>query len=370
MTTGNIQPNKRTANVSSNQQQAKKSPDIKTADKEKKKRRNTFITVISISLVISIIIGLAYYLIYVMPFQKAFIQVDDDIVKIDYFLKRTLNSSSDSAIWDMMNTLVEELVVMQESTKYGINVTDQDIENTLRNIAKGSSESITDAEFAEWYRQLLNNSQLSDSQYRDFVKRTLLRQRMAQLLADNTPNVAEQGHFWIIIVKTYDEAVAVKERADNGEEFSSLARELSLDTVSGEQGGDMGWMPYGILEDRFLYVVSDLDIGKCSEPVINNPATESSNSNTTEDTTNYALLMVSEKDVAREVTAEQLEYLKAKAYNDWLNAQMETKVIKFYGLHGGGYDSETDAWLSYQLERLRKGISSETSTESSDSSGQ
>jgi len=361
MTTGNIQPNKRITNVPNSGQQVKKSVDTKPVDKDKQRRRNTLITAISISLVISLIIGIAYYLIYVMPFQKAFIQVADDVVKIDYFLKRALNSSSESPIWDTMNVLVEELIIMQEAPKYGIDVTEADIDTTLRDVAKGDSESITDAEFEEWYRQLLNNSQLSDKQYRDYVKRILMRQRMALLLANNTPSVAEQGHLWIIVVKTYDEAVAVKERADNGEEFASLARELSLDTETGPNGGDLGWVPFGLLEDRFLYTITGLDIGKCSEPVINTPATETTTSE--EDITDYALLMVSEKDVAREVLPEQLDYLKAKAYNDWLNEQMNTKKVSFYGLHGGGYDSETDAWLSYQLERLKKGTSS-----SSDSS--
>jgi hypothetical protein len=359
MTTGNIQPSKQTTNVPNSGQQVKNSVDTKPVDKDKQRRRNTWIIAISISVVISLIIGIAYYLIYVMPFQRTFIQVDDDVVKIDYFLKRALNSSSESPIWDTMNALVEELIVMQEAPKSGIEVTDADIDTILRDAAKGDSESLTDAEFEEWYRQLLNNSQLSDKQYRDYVKRTLMRQKMAQLLADNTPSFAEQSHLWIIVVKTYDEAVAVKERIDNGEEFASLARELSLDTATGPNGGDIGWLPLGLLEDRFLYVITGLDIGKCSEPAINTMATETTDTSG-EDTTDYALLMVSERDVAREVLPEQLEYLKAKAYNDWLNAQMETKTISFHGLHGGGYDSETDAWLSYQLERLKKGTSSTT----------
>jgi foldase protein PrsA len=358
MTTGSIQPNKRTENVSSNRRRAKKSPDTKTIDKEKQKRRNTFITAISISLVILLIIGIAYYLFYVMPFQRVILKVENDTVKIDYFLKRAFNTSSDDPIGDTMNALEYELVVMQEAPKYNIVVTEEDIDTALRDMAKGDSESITDDEFNEWYRQRLNTSQFSDKQFRDLIRRILLQQRMAQLIADNTPSVAEHVHLSIIVVKTYEEAKAVKTRVDNGEEFASLARELSLDTESGQNGGDIGWYPLGILEDRFQFVLADLPIGKCSDPVTHNIATE----NSTTDTQNLALFMISERDVAKEVDPELLQSLKAKAYNDWLNEQLNNKVTKRYGIHGGYYDSVTQAWLNYQLQRMTEGISS-SSTE-------
>jgi hypothetical protein len=247
---------------------------------------------------------------------------------------------------------------MQEAPKYGISVTEEDIDATLRDIAKGDSESITDAEFNEWYRQRLNYTQLSDEQFRDLVKRSLLQQRLMQYFADNTPSVADQVHLSVIIVKTYDEATSLKERSDNGEEFASLAREASLDTESGQNGGDIGWIPISLLEDRFQYVLVDLAIGKCSEPIINTMQTDTGDT----DTTDYALFMISERDVNREVSAEHIESLKAKAYSDWLIEQWNSREIKYYGLRGGGIDPYTQAWLNYQLERLKKGTSSTSSS--------
>ncbi len=359
MPTPNYQPNRQSASTPSHRQQTKRAPDTKAADKEKNKRRNTFITAVSIFVVIILVISIAYYLIYVMPFQRVIIKVDNDVVKIDYFLKRALNSSSDDPIGQtLFESLVNELIIMQEAPKHGIDITDQDIDTALHDAAKGSSESITDDEYKEWYRQLLNTTQYSDKQLRDLVKRSLQQQRMAQLFADNTPSVAEQGHLWVIVVKTYEEALSVKERADNGEEFASLAREVSLDTESKENGGDIGWFPFGFLEDRVQYVLAALDIGKCSEPIINNTGTDASDTASQD----YALFMISEKDVAREVQSEHLDALKAKAYTDWLNAQWGTKEVNYYSIHGGNYDSETQAWLYYHLQRLKKGTTS-SSTE-------
>jgi hypothetical protein len=362
MSTPNYQQNRQPANTPSHRQETKKIPDTKAADKEKNKRRNTFITAISIFVVIILVISIAYYLFYVMPFQRVIIKVDNDVVKIDYFLKRAMNSSSDDPVGQsLFESLVNELIVMHEAPKYGIVITDQDIDTALHNMAKGSSESITDDVYKEWYRQLLNTTQYSDKQLRDLVKRNLQQQRMAQLFADNTPSVAEQGHLWVIVVKTY-EALSVKERSDNGEEFTSLAREVSLDTTSGQNGGDIGWFPFGVLEDRVQYGLAALDIGKCSDPIINNMGTDTSDT----DLTDYALFMISEKDVAREVQSDHLDTLKAKAYTDWLNTQWSTREVNYYSIHGGNYDSETQAWLQYQLQRLKKGTTS-SSTQSSSS---
>jgi foldase protein PrsA len=352
MSRSNNQPNRQSASTPSHRQQTKRNKDTEAADKEKNKSRNTFVTAVSIFVVIILIISIAYYLIYVMPFQRVIIKVDSDVVKIDYFLKRALNNSSDDPIGQtLFDSLVSELIVRQEAPKYGINITDQDIDTALRDTAKGSNESITDDEYKEWYRQLLNTTQYSDKQLKDLIKRSLEQQRMAQYFADNTPTVAEQGHLWIIIVKTYEEALTVKERADNGEEFASLAREVSLDTESKENGGDIGWFPFGVLDDRIQYALAALNIGRCSDPVINNPGTEA----TDIETQNYALFMVSEKDVAREVQAEHLGILKARAYTNWLNEQWSTKEVHYYSIHGGNYDSETQAWLNYQLQRMSKG---------------
>src|SRR4030042_4365654 len=277
MSTPNYQQNRQSANNPSHRRQTKKIPDTKAADKEKNKLRNTFITAISIFVVIILVISIAYYLFYVMPFQRAIIKVDNDVVKIDYFLKRALNSSSDDPIGQaLFESLVNELIIMQEAPKYGIDITDQDIDTTLHDIAKGSSESITDDEYKEWYRQLLNSTQYSNKQLRDSVKRNLQQQRMAQLFADNTPSVAEQWHLYAIIVKTSEEAIRAKERADNGEEFASLAREVSLDTESKENGGDIGWFPIGYLDTNVQFILADLEIGECSEPIINNPGTDAS----------------------------------------------------------------------------------------------
>jgi len=62
--------------------------------------------------------------------------------------------------------------------------------------------------------------------------------------------------------------------------------------------------------------------------------------------------MVSEKADDREVDEEPLQILKAKALDDWLLEKRQEKKdeIEWYGLKNG-FDSETYAWINWQLSK-------------------
>ncbi|PYE84428.1 peptidylprolyl isomerase [Pseudoroseicyclus aestuarii] len=70
-----------------------------------------------------------------------------------------------------------------------------------------------------------------------------------------------------ILVDTQDEATAVIERLNAGEDFDAVAQEVSTDTGSGAQGGDLGWFADGMMVQPFQDAVSELEPGEMSEPV-------------------------------------------------------------------------------------------------------
>ncbi len=62
-------------------------------------------------------------------------------------------------------------------------------------------------------------------------------------------------------------ADAIVERLKAGEDFSDLARELSDDPGSREQGGELGWLSEGMMPKTFEAVAFALDEGEVSRPV-------------------------------------------------------------------------------------------------------
>lgn len=64
------------------------------------------------------------------------------------------------------------------------------------------------------------------------------------------------------------EAQAVKERIDSGEAFEDLAAEVSVDTASGEVGGDIGYTDGTVFPDAVESALVSMEVGDVSDPVV------------------------------------------------------------------------------------------------------
>ena len=64
-----------------------------------------------------------------------------------------------------------------------------------------------------------------------------------------------------ILMATEEEALAAIARIEGGEDFATLAQELSLDTGSGASGGELGWFGLGMMVPEFEQAVIALAEG-------------------------------------------------------------------------------------------------------------
>jgi parvulin-like peptidyl-prolyl isomerase len=317
---------------------ARKAPSSKPEDTKQKPRRTGLIIVAVVIAVIAIGIVIGWYVVYVQPLQIPIIVIGDDIINADYFIRRAMldpSASSDPMV--MLQTLTNELLIKQGAPRYGIKVTPEEIDEELRAIARGESETITEEEFKEWYRQQLNETNLSDAEFKEFAHITLLARQLYEYLAARVPSVTEQVHLHMIVLQEYEEALEIKERIESGEDFADVAREVSIHEESGENGGDVGWFPYGALEDSVSWIASNLEIGDVSDPL-----------RTSE--TSYTIFMVSERAVAREVDEESMAILEARVLDDWITDEHASVKVEFHG-RNNGFDSETYAWIQWQISR-------------------
>jgi len=321
--------------TSSGNNPAGKAPGSKAIARDRKGRRTAFIIASVVIVLILIIVGVSLY-INAAPFRRIIITVDDTSINMDYFLMRTRLAGVDSM--EMLSVLTNEQLIRIEAPRYVTEVTPEDIDQELRRIARGESETISEVEFKEWYRQVLNENDLSDSEYKEIVATSLLAARLQEYLGERMSTVAEQVHLHAILLETYEDAEQIRARWEAGEDFADLAREVSLDGVSGEEGGDLGWLPRGILVSGFDEVAFSLNIGDVSEPLAYISDYQS-------EEIFYYLLMVSEKAAARELDEESLQILKAQALDVWLLAE-----IKFHEVEWD-FNSEIYAWINWQLSK-------------------
>ncbi len=317
-----------------------KAPSSKAIDRERGRGRRTGFIIASVVIVLILIIVLVSLYLNAAPFRRTIITVDDTIVRMDYFLKRTRLAGVDSM--RMLTVLTNEQLIKLEAPRYVGDVSPGDIDQGLRRIARGDSETISESEFKEWYRQQLNETGLSDSEFKEYVATNLLAARLHEYLAERVPTVAEQVHLHGIVLETYEDAEKTRARWEAGEDFADLAREVSLDEESREKGGDLGWWPRGVI-GLVDYAAFDLNIEEVSEPLPYASDLYTSDPSSTE--VIFYLLMVSEKATARELNEDSLQVLRSKALEAWLSEEIKFHDVKY------NFNSEINAWINWQLTK-------------------
>lgn len=68
----------------------------------------------------------------------------------------------------------------------------------------------------------------------------------------------------------YERVNHLYEQLKSGKSFAELAKQYSVDAVSAEQGGDLGWMTATELTPAFAVVMEKLEVGHVSQPVKTN----------------------------------------------------------------------------------------------------
>jgi len=291
-------------------------------------------------LVVATIAGFAIYRDQVRPFRTTVLIVGDASIDMGYFLKRA--AASNEKPLALLQLLSFEEIIRQAApnSPYNIKVSDTDVEQALRTMARGNSDSIAEDEFDEWYRQQLNDSRLSNVEYRELVRTRLLSAGLTQYLAERIPTVAEQVRLHVIARPTVEDALAVRERLDAGEDLGQLARQLNQDPRLRDKEGELGWYTREALAPDLAKVAfDDLAVGEASNPLQVGDG-------------NFGVFVVTEK-AARDVDRNDLQRKKSTVLDDWLANAFMTHKVEFHGFNNG-YDSETDSWVIEHLEAMKR----------------
>jgi hypothetical protein len=275
------------------------------------------------------------------------ITVNGESVNMDYLIRRMKYvDMTDDVLMMVYEVIPYEMLIRQRAPYYGIEVTEEEIDDMLRENARGQNENVTELEFKTWYRNVLNETRLSDAEYRELVLTIMLTERLNEYLVENIPTVAEQIHLYVIILPSYDEAEAAIARIEAGEEFSNVAMELSLDEETGKQGGDTGWWPEGTLQSALEGAAFRLEVGQISTPILIDDVEQL-----------YTVCMVAERQLVCEIEEDKLELLKNGVLEEWINSEMSNNTILFGGMDWSDLEqryvvgSKTIAWINLQLAK-------------------
>ncbi len=318
-----------------------------------------------------------------------------------------------------LNSMLDDLIVEREAAARGIAVTDEEVEQALRDqIANGfglvtepqatatvqaganatataavwtptpaptidisatitatatpiptppvppTPSIITETLFSEGLTNLQNNvnqvSGMSMDEYRQIIRANLLREKLQEVIADETVTTTEEAvharHILLSVrepepeptplpdgaptpeptltptplpegfptpaptpgprddAETLALAQEIRQRLVDGEDFATLAAEYSDDPGSAANGGDLGWFGKGRMVAPFEEAAFALAVNEISEPVKTDFG--------------YHIIEVLERDDAREKDTAQIDQERAQAFDTWLQEQRNAADVQ------------------------------------------
>ncbi len=329
-----------------------------------RRRRLAFGVIAVLLLAVVGILFAGYVVIFVRPPQERVVSVNDvtytrgDMVKMLRIRQRLLEDSgqridTSTDIFQALQLIVENEIISQSAPSLGITVSDEEVDQQIQATIifqagatlAGKSDEQLDREFREFYGNFLNSSQISESEHRDIVRRSLLREKVREYVGESVPNVAEQYHVYRLAVSHEDEIDIlitkyndyVKNSTDPQvlhQAFRAITREFSREAPElVRRGGELGWLPLGVLQDgEYDDVFVNLEIGELSDPIPNREQRQQA-----------YVFMVSEVDELRELAPVHRTELKTRALEDWINQQRREHDV--YAV----FNSDIYSWMIQQL---------------------
>jgi parvulin-like peptidyl-prolyl isomerase len=239
---------------------------------QQEKRQRMFLIIgIAVIAVVGGILGGGWYKNEYLPMREKVISVNDTDFTMGYYVD-VLRAQSE----------VYEQVYGLEPSYYSQILPDQVelfIEQTelMRQAAAGLGITVSDAEVTEAIKEI--DSPLAQD-YRELLRHDLLVQKLLdEHFEHEVPLSAEQRQVMAMFLESQSQAASVRAGLVKGEDFATMAGDLSLEEASPEGDGGFGWHPRGILSGEFgLTVVEDYafsaEAGDLSQPLYDEERTK------------------------------------------------------------------------------------------------
>jgi len=165
------------------------------------------------------------------------------------------------------------------------------------------------------YRDLLRNLNQAGVPKQDvlrILRGAILRTKVMEAIAVDVTNEEEQVWARHILVTSLDEAEAIIERLNAGENFATLAQELSTDQGTKMNGGDLSWFGRGRMVPEFEEASFALEnIGDISEPI--------------NSVHGWHIIQLLGKGI-NPVDEQEFEHLKSVYFEEWLDEQRAART--------------------------------------------
>src|SRR5581483_3004429 len=205
--------------------------------------------------------------------------------------------------------LIDDALIEQQAQAQNISPSDDEINSRVQQL-------INDAGGQDKFDEYLTKNQLTLDDLCQQIRASVLSEAMMARVTQNLPTQVEQVHVAHILFAKKEDADAALTKLKAGADFAALAKQVSQDEATRDNGGDLGWFPRDVMPPEFDKVAFSLQPGEISGIV----------------STQLGLHIIKllERDPKRALTPEQIQNQRLAAFNSWLDGvRAKAKIDKF-----------------------------------------
>lgn len=215
---------------------------------------------------------------------------------------------------EVLDALIEQMLIRQAAAAQGVVISEEMVNQAMAELQNraGSAEN-----FAAW----LEANQYTEAEIRNEAAYGLILEQMVTAVTANVPVAVEQVHARYIQVDDPTLASTLLTQIQNGDDFATLAQLHSLDRITGENGGDLGFFAAGTL------LVPEVEAAAfaLTEP---GSVSEVISAINREGNPVYYLVQLVERDPERPLDPAPRSLLLQEAFENWLDGLWQAATIE------------------------------------------
>ncbi|MGI9585021.1 MAG: peptidylprolyl isomerase [Acidimicrobiia bacterium] len=243
---------------------------------------------------------------------------------VEAFVYDTSTEMSDAEFAQYLGVLIQwEAIEQKAEESFGLSPSEDEVDERMSQILAEEAAGVV----LEEYLEARNVSKVA---FQRLAKQLLIQDELQTLLNESTEpltdeevaaEIAANPLNWTqacaahLLVATEEEALAAIVRIDDGEEFAVVATEVSTDTASALEGGDLGCSPPGAFVEPFANATMEATIGVRTEPI--------------ETEFGFHVILVSERTVAEVADAKAFleQQSSSLVVNEWYIETVKAAVV-------------------------------------------
>lgn len=197
----------------------------------------------------------------------------------------------------------------------GVQVDDHAVNVALYEFVSGPGVVADDFDFRTAFAEVRDQTRLDSRTIRGFIADRALADAVADQLAGNLEPAPAQIRASQIVVATEEAAETVIAQLDAFQPFALVAEQASTDADGAADGGDLGWLPRGLMPDGWDEAAFALRPGARSNPVSTSQG--------------WHVIQVHDTSDSRELDAEAAERRRQVTYDNWLETLRSAAEVEF-----------------------------------------